>query len=180
MTTSHRALILAAFFGICCARQQRDTMVPTASACPVPGIASPSRPWRQVLGAGFTYCVPSDWNPTDGRATTIARAWSHAGSMIEWAPGPPLSRITSQQRVVEVPAAHLAGSLEHPCEYSTGQLELIGDDRAELGGCGRGREYQTYAYWRDKEVHFAGTATMSEAAALQLAIYRTVRFTSAP
>ena len=180
MTTPHRALMLAALFGVSCAPQQRNTMVSTASGCPVTGVALPSRPWRQVLGGGFTFCVPSDWNPADGKATTIARAWSHAGSMIEWSPGPPLSRITSQERVVEVPAAHLGGSLEQPCEYSSGQLELIGDHRVELGGCGRGRKYETYAYWRDQGVHFAGTATMTEDAALQLAIYRTVRFTSAP
>jgi hypothetical protein len=180
MITSHRALVLAAFFGISCAPQQRDATVPAASACPVPGAASPSQPWRQVVGSGFTFCVPSDWNPADGRATTTARAWTHGGSMIEWSPGPPLARITSQERLVEVPAAHLAGSLEQPCPYSNGQLELIGDDRAELVSCGRGRKYETYAYWNDKGVHFAGSATMSEEAALQLAIYRTVRFTSAP
>jgi hypothetical protein len=180
MTTSHRALILAAFFGVSCARPQRDTLAPAASACPVPGVASLSRPWHQVLGDGFTFCVPSDWNPADGRATTIARAWTHAGSTIEWAPGPPLSRITSQERIVEIPAARLAGSIEQPCPYASGQLELIGDGRAELAGCGRGREYETYAYWRDKGVHFAGTAIMSEEAALQFAIYRTVRFTSVP
>lgn len=180
MTTSHRAVLLAACFGASCARQPRDTQLPTASACPAPNTASPSRPWHQVLGNGFTFCVPSDWNPADGRATTIARMWTHAGGKIEWSPGPPSARITWQERVVAVPPSQLAGSLVQPCEYSSGQQELIGDHPAELVACGNGKKYETYAYWRDQGIHFAGTATMSEEAALQLAIYRTVRFTPAP
>ncbi len=159
---SFKSTALIAFLGAGCSRPPAQTVEPVANACTVPGVASASRPWRQVRGDGFTFCVPGNWIPADGRPTDVARAWRGGLSTIEWVPGrsggcstnePPLNQLIPPERVV------------------------IEGARVELTSCARGSFYTTSASWRDAGFSFVGMAGALGGVDEHFAIYRTVRLT---
>jgi hypothetical protein len=175
------AVVLVTALGAGCARavpvdSAADAAPATASAnvelepCPAPAPAEHG-PWRMVRGAGFAFCVPTSWAPSapppDGGADR--RSYRFADGEIFW----------SQSGVSR------AGTMRIPAGLAPAQptvqrtTETIGGQTAELSitEWPDVARLRTFARWTGgTSLYFNGQARTRDAAELELAVYRTVRF----
>jgi len=137
---------------------------PNPQSCSVPSAPSTEQ-WRLVPAEGFTFCVPADWQATDGRT------WRGATGYVTWRAGRYSTAISSR----DVVAPRAGEQSLSGCSASERREEVAGHiARLQETQCRDG--YHTGAIWEDEAVYFWGLATGSEASSLQLQIYRTVRF----
>ena len=124
---------------------------------------------------GFTFCVPASWRP-EGEAPAPgvdARRWRGGGGTLAWDTGTyrpaPRGPVTVAVREDD-PRRSAAGEVRRFSESIGGAAAELWDDRI-------GERHYTGAQWtRPRRVHLAGEARDGSAAALQLDVYRTVRF----
>jgi hypothetical protein len=150
----------------------------------VPG-ADVSR-WREVRAAAFTFCVPDGWSG-DGRS------WATADSRIQWGRGtPPAARVrvemvpfASAQEVGAGPAASTGAGEVGPSgaplrpDMGADQFEeTINGALATMSRRRTERAVFTSARWAGMNVYLSGEARDGPGAAVQLLIFRTVRFTA--
>ena len=160
-----------------------------ATSCAPPS-ATAGRSWKLVAGAGFTFCVPSDWQSRDGhswRGGSGSITWG-AGTPAPWPQVPQVERageiygtvtyvspgeVAAPSSIPMVPAATL------PCSAKR-FTERVGGVLADFyhGDCD-GR-HSTGAWWLAAGAFVAGVAADAETAELQLQVYRSVRFSAAP
>lgn len=144
---------------------------PVPAPCPADDVP-PGRvgEWRLVRGEGFTFCVPARWRPAGEAPSPGAdpAAWSGDGGTVAWGVGayrPPQRGVVV---VEERPGA--------PAEMRRFS-ESVGGASADLWDDRVGNRHFTGAQWaRPRAVHLSGEARDARAAALQLDVYRTVRF----
>jgi len=144
-----------------------DSRINSAS-CVVPG-APASDPWQLVTAPGFTFCVPASWRPNG------EHSWVAGADSIVWGVGQPPMRM--------VPGVVLGDAVTQP--YILGRVAVC-HERDYVGRVDRSRagmqdfrcpdRHYTFAQFMDPPVHLEGQAQSARAAAVELAIYRTVRF----
>jgi hypothetical protein len=158
------------------------------SCAPPSATAGPA--WKLVAGAGFTFCVPSDWQTSDGQS------WRGGSGSIAWGTGTPaawpLVPQVEREGVVygtvtvvspgQMPAPSTVPILPASTEPCTAKrfAERVGGFLTDFyhGDCD-GR-HSTGAWWLTAHAYVAGVATDAETAELQLQVYRSVRFNAAP
>ncbi|HEX7239263.1 MAG TPA: hypothetical protein VF263_03275 [Longimicrobiaceae bacterium] len=157
-----------------CAAPPSGAPAPDAAPCP-PEVRSPSAgAWRRVRAEGFAFCVPRGWRPSGepAAAGVDAPTWSGPGGWITWGTGP--YRAPDRAPVV---VNRREGDRSPPGELRRFP-ESIGGASADLWDDRAGRRHFTGAEWaRPRRVHLYGEAEGAAAAAVQLDVYRTVRFT---
>jgi hypothetical protein len=131
--------------------------------------------WREVAADGFRFCVPPDWRVSE-------RTWRHGGARLTWGLGSPPPRTEVATEVVAVPASQL-GAVRPGTPIPDSDVrrfsEEIGGHVADLWRNRFGRKYYTGAQWSSPRVWLVGDAEDPATADLQVAVFRTVRF-SAP
>lgn len=128
--------------------------------------------WRQVEGGGFTFCVPRDWRGS-------GHQWRHGASSITWGVGARTPKIgTAEVKVTPAQLEEIVATGRPPDSDGWHTTEDIGGREAEIWRNRMGRDYATGAEWSSPDVWFTGTAKTAAAADLQLAIFRTVTFTT--
>ena len=129
--------------------------------------------WREVVADGFRFCVPSSWRAS-------GRTWQHGGASISWGVGSRPAR-QAATTVVSVPASEL-GALQAGGAVPDSDVrrfsETIDGRRANLWRNRFGREFHTGAEWSFPRVWLVGDARDAASADLQVAIFRTVRFSA--
>ena len=155
---------------------------PTARTSPTSCSATgqpPSQPWRLVSATGFTFCVPAAWRSPEGQT------WQGPGAAITWATGePPRHPVAFGEVITRVPPGQSGLALQHGMAISSTGLacwparytESIDGRRAELRDFDCGDSRETGAEWRSPAIFFLGEAQDPAAAAVELQLYRTVRF----
>ena len=136
------------------------------------------RGWREVRGAGFTYCVPGNWE-TSGRI-------AHRGAnRVEWNVGMPIRPqdarplgtaevINAYDNTVRVrgnPAKSLL--VREPIDGRPVDLYREPTYVPTTQGAAM---FMTGAQWLGPTIHFVGQAAELPATEVQFTIYRTVRF----
>ena len=172
--------VLAASLSGCASSGQPGTDVPAAAVaqaapCSVELPESATEPWRVVRGRGFTFCVPASWravgHPT--RQDVDARTWRGGGGSITWGTGEYRpQQIATETVIVRAgdPLPAPSGSVRRFNEVIDGRSAKMWDNEF------RGRHY-TGAVWTTPAVYMEGEASAQHSARLQLAVFRTVRFT---
>jgi len=142
----------------------------TATSCLAPDTSN-SAPWQLVPGAGFTFCVPGDWESQDGRT------WRATGAVMGWCTKDSVFLCPD----VRIPITDQFWGGYHR-ERPSGQLEgralaeTIGGVDARLARVSYAGRYATAAMWPTLKLLMVGRSEGSSAAALELEIYRSVRF----
>ena len=189
------ALTLVAAISAACGHPAQ--LVPLAQApCLVAGVGTADAPWRQVRGAGFTFCVPGDWTPSGSvRHGLDANQWNGSGSSLTWDTG----RVPEgQQRagditgsVVQVPSSGAGAAAPvrvtapatvriavEPCPQATTTPRVV--DGVVLfvtrGTC-QGL-WVTRAWRHAPAVYVQGTAESADGAQQLLAVVQSIRFAS--
>jgi len=137
---------------------------PNPQSCSATGAPSTEQ-WRLVAAEGFTFCVPADWQATDGRT------WRGATGYVTWKSGRYPTAASSSDAVVPRAGEQSPSG----CSASERREEVAGHiARLQEMQCRDG--YHTGAIWEDEAVYFWGRAAGAQASLLQWQIYRTVRF----
>ncbi|HEX2095331.1 MAG TPA: hypothetical protein VHG28_23245 [Longimicrobiaceae bacterium] len=147
----------------------RTVPTPCPAGVQIPGGA----PWRLVRGDGFTFCVPPSWRPAGPVPSpgADAQVWRGGDGTLHWSPGP-LRTSTRTVTVMRREGDPL------PRSETRRFSEVIDGSPAELWSNRYGEKRFTGAEWtRPRPVHFTGESESAATAALQLDVYRTVRFT---
>lgn len=135
--------------------------------CTVP-VPENTGDWKQIEAPGVTFCVPSSWRVRGMRA-------SYSGGSIRWQNAAPPA-MTRQPGGVQSMGGRSSSS--GPSSLRTERLpEMIGGRQAEIWrqmGVGR---LQTGVSWPQPLFSIVGEAAGDEHVLLQMAVYRTVRFT---
>ena len=135
-----------------------------ADPCPVTLDDVDVTEWQLVNAKGFSFCVPAAWKVSGSRAR-------FSGGTVEWKAGrlrkPDMAfrvgeRMTPEQEWAVIPGTTFPGTVDGRSVEFTRKVN-------------RGN-VQTIAVWSDPAVYFLGEANSEELAAVQLAVYRTVRF----
>ena len=155
--------------------QQNAAFVTEGPSCKVPVPDSGGETWREVRATRFTFCVPASWRGTGGAAggAVDARTWRGSGGSITWGTGQAGSRRTVTTEVIVRPGEPLptpSGQVRRFREVIDGRPAQFYDN--EFAG-----KHYTGASWTRPAVYLEGEADNPAAARLQLAVYRTVRFT---
>lgn len=183
-------LILVPTVCLACGGPGSPPVPMAATPCAVPGVGSPDSLWRQVRASGFTFCVPSDWQPS-GRArdSLDAPRWEGTGGSITWALGPPRTMMAPGCRM-SVTGRVVTGSnptpLPPPDRFPSGRsprsttttfivdsVTLVVTETVCQG------TWTTTAWSSAPRMYVQGvaqTATMTE---LQLLVMQTIRFAAA-
>ena len=146
-----------------------------AAASDIAAVSSPCRAavegtdvstWREVAAADFTFCVPAEWRVGEHDAR-------HGSATLKWGAGvPPRETLGQSTGPVAGPAVSRSSlDLRHFSEEIGGRLAQLfrnryGDDK-----------YYSGASWDSPAVWLNGASRTARETDLQLAIYRTVRFT---
>jgi hypothetical protein len=151
-----------------------------ATPCAVP-VPPNTGEWKQVQGSGITFCVPADWRVANQRA-------NYSGGTVRWqySLGRGTMTVTTTTTVASGGAAGRGpGSIANSgARGSAGTTmgrrvttnEMIGGQMADIWfEEGNGR-VGTGITFRDPPLSFTGEAAGSDNVALQLAVYRTIRF----
>lgn len=180
-----------------CGQSPPTPIAPVAVRCVVPSVGSPAHPWREVTTPGFTFCVPPEWRPVDGRPVVSAQAWSVGHDTVALWPAPAPARGLLPPEYAGLNLADLRTSIiphalapenrplgeratRLPSCFTIGEVDTLQGRRVELGRTFCGLRYHTMAFWPAENVRFAGTASSVAAARVQWMMYRTVRFAEGP
>ncbi len=144
-----------------------------AAPCPVP-VPPNTGEWRKVDGTGITFCVPVSWRVANQRAIYSGGTvrWQYGGARIN-TPAPNTGG-RGPGSITSVGARTSAGTTMGRRVTTN---EMVGGQMADIffeEGNGR---VSTGASFRDPPLTFTGEATGQDNVALQLAVYRTIRFT---
>jgi hypothetical protein len=164
----------ALFAGCLLAPTARAQETPAEEPCPIAVTGTSEDEWRLVRADGFTFCVPSSWRPS-GRAGsdgTSPRTWSRGRSSITWGTG----EGERSRAIVPAPRRESSDQPPSPPRMERSREEIGGRTADVWEGEFQG-EYFTGASWTNPQVFIIGETRNSSTAKLQLAIYRTVRFT---
>jgi hypothetical protein len=151
------------------------------SQCNVPVAAATEASWRLVQADGFTFCVPANWSPSGRRSAQghDAKVWRFGASSITWGTGEFRPRRVGTATVrVAVPAGESPqlSNLAPPGNVRR-FVEVIGSHSAEVwDNQFEGKSYTGVILEEPMRIHISGEAQDRGIAALQLAVYRTVRF----
>jgi hypothetical protein len=181
-------LLLPLLLSACASGGTQQSAIAAAASqsmteCNVQVIASTESPWRLVQADGFTFCVPANWSPGGRRSAQghDARVWRSGASSITWGTGEFRPQRTGTATVtVAVPA----GESPHPSMVTPPGtvrrfVEVIGGRSAEMWDNQFGSSFYTGVILEEpRRVHISGEAQDRTTAALQLAVYRTVRFSA--
>ena len=182
-----RFAVLALFCIVTACAGGRPIWTPAARITPASCAAPDSvatRPWHLVATSGFSFCAPPDWRTTDGRR------WSGSGGSLTWGTGAPPPRVVGVQRSITFTttssdplqaqaAAEAAARRSQPPRCDNDQrAENIGGQPANVYDTDCHSVHLTGATWSG--LYFQGEAADRETAALELQVYRTVRFVSQP
>ena len=153
-----------------CAAQKRTSQAaaPSVSSapCTVPVRAADSLQWKQVQADRFSFCVPAGWRQSGDRW------WSGDGARIAWGDD-------EQIPIGVIGEPQAPSGLQAPEPAPRHFIEQIGDELAELWDRRVSDANYTQATWPGKRLFFRGRASTLRKADVQLAIYRTVRFSEA-
>jgi hypothetical protein len=144
---------------------------PSPASCSAPS-APTSTPWQLVVADGFTFCVPSDWRPSD------ERTWSGGGGWVRWGANATGAPIAVRDQVTSRPMAF--GEVPVPrCSDNQfpGTVDGQAVDFEDIDCAGK---HNTSAQWRGIAIHLWGECTSGGTASLQLQVYRTVRVVPGP
>ncbi len=138
-------------------------------SCAAPG-DSVSAPWQLVKATGFTFCVPSDWRPSGEHlwlAVHDSIIWGTGQAPPQMVPGIVLDAPVAQSHVLGVPVCR-----------SQAYVGTIDRNHVGMSDTECPDTHYTYAQFSAPAVFLLGRAKTARAASLELAIYRTVRFSS--
>lgn len=129
--------------------------------------------WREVVAEGFSFCLPPGWKGG-------ARSWRMGSATLAWGRGArPPREVAVVTRRVEVSKGGAPMSIPPAPDSDVQRFsESIGGRPAQLWRNRFGAKYYTGAEWSSASTWLTGTAQDAADAALQIAIYRTVRFHS--
>ncbi len=136
--------------------------------CTVP-VPENTGDWIQVTSANVTFCVPSTWRVRGTRA-------SYSGGSLRWQnTAPPV-----MTRQSTGPQSIGGNSSANSTPVRTERLpEMIGGRQAEVWRqMGVGRLQTGVSFTQSPQFFITGEAAGDEQVALQLAVFRTVRFTN--
>lgn len=141
--------------------------------------------WKEVRATGFTFCVPATWRPS-GRARNGVdpHTWRAGSGSVTWGTGTYRGKVVSTTVTTVVITGRAAGGLPPlpPPSGPQGQVrnfaEPIGGATADLWDNEFEGVNYTGAKWSSPQaVHISGESRDTRTAAVQLQVYRTVRFT---
>jgi len=140
---------------------------PNVASCDAPDSPAPQR-WQLVDARDFTFCVPPDWRRSGDRA------WVTSDDSISWG--------TGTLPVQEFPGVVTEGPLTGgtvlgvvPICRMQRYSALTAGLHANLGDVQCRGKHQTFAQYTGPLIYFQGAAKTARIAALELAIFRTVR-----
>jgi hypothetical protein len=146
-----------------------------APSCNVPTPAVDGEPWREVRATSFTFCVPGNWRPSGSSARGIAaRTWRGGSGSVTWGTGEYRPRRVVTTTVVVRPGEPLPSTPPGQVRRFT---ETIDNRTAQLWDNEINGRHYTGATWSRPTVFFDGESADAATARVQLAVYRTVRFT---
>lgn len=136
--------------------------------CTVP-VPENTGEWKQLSATTVTFCVPASWRVRGTRA-------SYSGGSIQWQNSPP----PVMTRQSTGPQSIGGNSRASSAQVRTERLpEMIGGRQAEVWRqMGVGRLQTGVSFAQAPQFSIIGEAAGEERVALQLAVYRTVRFTN--
>lgn len=163
--------------------------------CPVTGVLSVDSSWRQVRGAGFTFCVPGSWRPASpGDSATDAKAWGGTVASVAWNEGRPPTLIdphqvfTTSTTVVTVPQGQLpptpvpaplpAGTSDRPCAAPVSESFLVGTVAMVLTQVDCQGNWTVTAWSTAPAVYVQGVGHGPTADATLVSMVATIRFTA--
>lgn len=176
-------IVLLTVAGVACATQPAptsDTDLQVAAApdvaCPLTNLPGSEMPWRLVQADGFTFCVPPSWEPTSRPRNGMgSRNWRMRGGKLAWGTGVHRERIVETTTVIVEAGRPITPPV--PSMQVNNFRERIGGRQAELYDNYRRGVHYTGASWTFPQIWLTGEARDRATADLQLAVYRTVRFT---
>jgi hypothetical protein len=155
---------------------------PSSASRPCDPGSADSTAWRLVTAKSFTFCVPSTWR-VEGQTATFQN------DKLRWGTGdrprdPRMGNVTSGRIAVDKTAGSAPPSNAEVQRLVDDQLgitretETIDDHRVELTRSHRADVVNIGATWMQPRIWFVGEATSNEQANVQLAMIRSVRFTT--
>lgn len=123
-----------------------------------------------VAGDGFTVCVPETWRPSG------AHGWEAATS-VRWTKGPSRARVVTDRPSTR-PRPGLALDVARQNDAVHFQREMLDGGNGELWHTTVEGKHRTGAVWYHRQLTFEGVAKDQAAAALQLAVFRSVSFSA--
>jgi hypothetical protein len=161
-----RSILLVVALGVACARSRGagDAPARAAEPCAVP-VPESHGTWRQVQAEGFTFCVPTSWNPSSppaGGGVERQRFYFNGGEMT-WST--PKTRVGGARRITTTTRPRIA-------EWT----ETISGQKAEFQTVEWTELRLVSARWPGSRVTLSGEVRSLGDAELLKAVYRTVRF----
>jgi hypothetical protein len=164
--------------------QQSSTALASSESgveCNVPVVTATEASWRLVQADGFTFCVPASWSPAGRRSAQghDPKIWRAGANTITWGTGEFRPRRVGSATVrVSVAAGEspqlsdlaVPGTVRRFADVIGGRSAEIWDNQFE------GKSYTGVILEEPRRMHISGEAEDRSTAALQLAIYRTIRF----
>lgn len=164
------ALLLLVAVAACSARRSEVATIDafTGRACDasrLPDVADD--PWREVRGDGFTYCVPSTWNPIGARAqrwtsNAVDVAWGDASAFGERRPF-----------VVATRGGERGGTFGSRVVTESVDGATV---RLEIADGAQSSTWQAAASWLEPSLRFQAVARSASASQEVLGVIRSVRF----
>ena len=130
--------------------------------------------WREVAANGFRFCAPTDWRVS-------GQTWRHGGGSLTWGVGAHPRREAVATEVVAVRASDLGGAqpgMPIPDSDVRRFSEEIDGHLADVWRNRFGNKYYTGAQWSSPSVWLVGDADDPATADLEVAVFRTVRFSA--
>ena len=172
-------VVAGSALGCASASSSGETEVAGADAppCSVPTLDVAGERWREVRATSFTFCVPMNWRPSGSSSRGIAaRTWRGGSGSVTWGTGEYRPRRVVSTTAVVRPGERLPSTPPGQVRRFT---ETIDNRTAQLWDNEINGRHYTGVAWSRPTVFFDGEAADAATARVQLAVYRTVRFTGA-
>ncbi len=144
-------------------------------SCSAPG-APAGQTWQLVTAPGLTFCVPPGWHA--GEANT----WLGGSGSVTWGTGSAPTRSGAVVVRDYVRSCRVGGGCTAyqpnppPACVDDRRSEAIGGQAATIYDLACNGRHMTGAVWREAGVWFQGDAEDERTAALELMVFRTLRF----
>lgn len=186
-------LALIQALSVACSAAAMGQVPEQARPCAVTGVGSVDSAWRQVRGAGFTFCVPGHWQARGhGKSGLDAKEWTGSDGLVRWSLGEPPT--TALERHGEVRATVTEAAPGARGRRSSSQLQesetgpsctrpataphLLGSTVLFITRVDCAGSWVITAWSANPRMYVQGEGHGEQAERLLLAVMQTVRFTA--
>lgn len=179
MTVRAYVAVTAAVLLAACVHRRPAVSAVTTGACPHGDVGTPDHPWREIHGESFSFCMPTDWYPDDGRTDADARAWRQGSMVVSWSPGPSQRQSDDVANMVSIDTSW-GMSAEAVRRCGASRNTVVAAQRARVTWCPVGaREQESTTYFLEQGIQFRVLSVQgagSQQARIAEAILGTIRF----